>query len=76
MQLAGLSLILTGVLTAVGQYFLGHGMPFPADTFSGRAIAYDIAAMMVIGGAATMLIGPRHSPVDDEYEDPELHMVG
>jgi len=76
MQLAGLSLILAGILTALGQFFLGYGMPPPADSFSGRAIAYDIAAMMAIGGAVTMLVGPRHSPVDDEYEDPDLHLVG
>jgi hypothetical protein len=76
MQLAGLSLILAGILTAVGQFLLAHGAPPPADTFTGPALAYDLAAIMGLGGLATLLIGPRHTPVDDEPESPDLRLVG
>jgi hypothetical protein len=76
MLLAGLSLILAGILTGVGQFWMGYGSPPPADTFSGQAIAYDLAVIMIVGGLAMLLIGPRHTPVDDEPESRDLRLVG
>jgi hypothetical protein len=76
MRLAGLCLILSGIVLFVGQWWLAREAPVPVDTFSGAAIAYDLAAIMVIGGLAVLLIAPAHVPVDDEPESPDLRLVG
>jgi hypothetical protein len=75
MRGTGLGLIVTAALLALAELWISHGA-VPPDSFTGPANTYSLAAMMAVGGLATILFGWGPHPVEDEPESRLLHLVG
>jgi hypothetical protein len=76
MRFAGIGLLLAAICTACGDFFFSKGARMTSDTFSEIDVTYAIAGIMAAGGVALLLFGSGPHPVDEEYEDPDLRLVG
>ena len=75
MRLAGLGLILAAAIVALGELWISRAA-VPADSFTGPAITYAIAGIMLAGGLSALLFDGGPHPVDEEPENLLLHLVG